>query len=76
MPRWQQVTCSLVLSFLGMVGPKCHDGIKGRFQGRGQGSPAPPYFSTKMRPEGPKKSFGDPPPPREPPLKAIAAEKL
>ena len=26
-------------------------------QGRGPGGPGPPYFSTKMRPEGPKKIY-------------------
>ena len=63
MPRWQQVTCSLVLSFLGMVGPKCRDGIKGRFQGRGQGSPAPLIFRPKWGPKGRKNLLGTPPPP-------------
>ena len=28
-----------------------------RIQGRGPGSPSPPYFSTKMRPEGRKKKY-------------------
>ena len=76
MPRWQQVTCSLVSSFLGMVGPKCRDGIKGRFQGRGQGSPALLIFRPKWGPKGRKNLLGIPPTPLEPPLKAIAAEKL
>ena len=31
--------------------------------GGGAGGPAPPYFSTKMWPEGPKKNFGRPGPP-------------
>ena len=31
--------------------------------GEGPGGPAPPYFSPKMRPEGPKKYLGDTPPP-------------
>ena len=26
--RWQQVTCSLIVSFLGIVGPKCCDSMK------------------------------------------------
>ena len=30
-------------------------------QGRGPGGPAPPYFWTKLWPEGPKKSFFRPP---------------
>ena len=30
--------------------------------GEGPGGPGPPYFSTKMRPEGQKKVFGDRPP--------------
>ena len=35
-----------------------------RIQGRGQGGPPPPYFSTKMRPEGPNTIFwGTGPPP-------------
>ena len=29
--------------------------------GEGPGGPAPPYFYTKLRPEGPKKKIGDPP---------------
>jgi len=28
LPRWQQVTCSLIVSFLGIVGPKCCDSMK------------------------------------------------
>ena len=35
-----------------------------RIQGRGPGGPSPPYFSTKMRPEGRKKNFWRPPPTR------------
>ena len=31
--------------------------------GEGPGGPGSPYFSTKMRPEGQKKFFGDRPPP-------------
>ena len=34
-----------------------------RIQRRGPGCPSPPYFSTKMRPEGPKKSFLETGPP-------------
>ena len=36
-----------------------------RIQGRGPGGPRPPYFSTKIRPEGRKKNFLEtaPPPP-------------
>ena len=30
--------------------------------GEGPGGPAPPYFSTKMRPEGPKKHLKETPP--------------
>ena len=30
--------------------------------GEGPGGPGPPYFETKLRPQGPKKFFGDPPP--------------
>ena len=29
--------------------------------GEGPGGPAPPYFYTKLRPEGPRKNFWDPP---------------
>ena len=29
--------------------------------GEGPGGPAPPYFYTKLMPEGPKKIFGTPP---------------
>ena len=42
--------------------------IQWRIQGRGSGGPAPPYFQTKLRPEGSKKFFGDLPPPPTPPL--------
>ena len=42
--------------------------LQWRIQGRGSGGPVPPYFSTKMRPEGPKNFFGDCPPPLPPPL--------
>lgn len=28
LPCWQQVTCSLIVSFLGIVGPKCCDSMK------------------------------------------------
>ena len=38
-----------------------------RIQGRGPGGGAPPYFSTKMRPEGPKKIFLETAPPPPPP---------
>ena len=31
--------------------------------GEGPGGPTPPYFYTKMKPEGPKKFFLSPPPP-------------
>ena len=34
-----------------------------RIQRRGPGGPPPPYFSNKMRPEGPKKSFLETGPP-------------
>ena len=32
-------------------------------RGEGPGGPRPPYFQTKLRPEGSKKFFGDLPPP-------------
>ena len=37
--------------------------LQWRIHGRGSGGPVPPYFSTKMRPEGPKKIFWRLPPP-------------
>jgi len=39
-----------------------------RTQGRGLGGLGPPYFGTKLRPEGPKHFLGRPPPPPPPPL--------
>ena len=37
--------------------------LSGRFSGEAQGTQAPPYFWTKLRPKGPKKFFKTTPPP-------------
>ena len=37
--------------------------------GEGPGGPAPPYFRTKLRPDGPKKFFWRPAPPPPPYLR-------
>ena len=44
-------------------------GIAVKDRGEGPVRPATPYFEPKLRPEGPKKIFGDrlPPPPPPPP---------
>ena len=37
--------------------------LQWQIQGRGPGGPPPPYFRTKLRPEGPKKFFLETSPP-------------
>ena len=60
--RWRLTGSSFNMISLRLSGVNC---LQWRIQGRGPGDP-PPYFSTKLRPEGQKKLFGDRPP--TPPL--------
>ena len=43
--------------------PHVRESMRWRIQGRGPAPPPPSYFSTKMRPEGPKKNFWETAPP-------------